>query len=50
MTMEAFIRDGLIAGVLDITTTELADELVGGILQRGPRPPDGGGDCAACRK
>ncbi len=35
-TMEAFIRDGLIAGVLDITTTELADELVGGVLGAGP--------------
>ena len=35
-TMEAFIRDGLIAGVLDITTTELADELVGGVLTAGP--------------
>ena len=35
MTMEAFIRDGLISGVLDITTTELADELVGGILSAG---------------
>jgi uncharacterized protein (UPF0261 family) len=35
-TMEAFIRDGLIRGVLDITTTELADELVGGILSAGP--------------
>ncbi len=36
MTMESFISDGLIAGVLDITTTELADELVGGILSAGP--------------
>jgi uncharacterized protein (UPF0261 family) len=36
MTMEAFIRDGLITGVLDITTTELADELVGGELTAGP--------------
>jgi uncharacterized protein (UPF0261 family) len=36
MTMESFIRDGLITGVLDITTTELADELVGGILTAGP--------------
>jgi uncharacterized protein (UPF0261 family) len=36
MTMESFIRDGLIAGVLDLTTTELADELVGGILSAGP--------------
>jgi uncharacterized protein (UPF0261 family) len=35
MTMEAFIRDGLIRGVLDITTTELADELVGGELTAG---------------
>jgi len=34
-TMEAFIADGLIRGVLDITTTELADELVGGILSAG---------------
>src|SRR5437868_2348055 len=35
-TMEGLIRDGLIAGVLDITTTELADELAGGILTAGP--------------
>jgi uncharacterized protein (UPF0261 family) len=35
MTMESFIRDGLITGVLDLTTTELADELVGGILTAG---------------
>ncbi len=34
-TMEAMVRDGLIAGVLDLTTTELADELVGGILTAG---------------
>lgn len=36
MTMESFIRDGLITGVFDITTTELADELVGGVLTAGP--------------
>ena len=36
MTMESFIQDGLITGVLDITTTELADELVGGVLSAGP--------------
>ena len=36
MTMESFIKDGLISGVLDITTTELADELVGGVLSAGP--------------
>lgn len=35
-TMEAFVHDGLIAGVLDVTTTELADELVGGVLSAGP--------------
>ena len=34
--MESLIREGLIAGVLDITTTELADELVGGVLAAGP--------------
>ncbi len=34
-TMEELIRDGFIAGVLDITTTELADELVGGVLSAG---------------
>jgi uncharacterized protein (UPF0261 family) len=34
--MESLIRDGLIAGVLDITTTELADEHVGGFLTAGP--------------
>jgi uncharacterized protein (UPF0261 family) len=36
LAMESLIRDGLIAGVLDITTTELADELVGGVLSAGP--------------
>lgn len=35
-TMEELVRDGLIAGVLDITTTELADELAGGVLSAGP--------------
>jgi uncharacterized protein (UPF0261 family) len=34
--METLIREGLIAGVLDLTTTELADELVGGFLTAGP--------------
>jgi uncharacterized protein (UPF0261 family) len=34
-TMEAFIADGLIKGALDVTTTELADELVGGVLSAG---------------
>ncbi len=33
--MEALIDDGVICGVLDVTTTELADELVGGLLGAG---------------
>ena len=36
--MEALIESGMVAGVLDITTTEWADELVGGILGAGPEP------------
>src|SRR5262249_1563446 len=35
-SMEALAGGGLLAGVLDVTTTELADELVGGILSAGP--------------
>ncbi|MBI3414519.1 MAG: Tm-1-like ATP-binding domain-containing protein [Verrucomicrobia bacterium] len=35
-TMESLIETGLVAGVLDITTTEWADELVGGTLTAGP--------------
>ena len=34
--MESLIRQGLIDGVLDITTTELADNLVGGVFSAGP--------------
>jgi len=34
--MESLVREGLLAGVLDITTTELADDLVGGVLSAGP--------------
>lgn len=34
--MEGLIRDGYIAGVADITTTEWCDELVGGVLSAGP--------------
>jgi uncharacterized protein (UPF0261 family) len=34
--MEGLVRDGELAGVLDLTTTELADELVGGVLSAGP--------------
>jgi uncharacterized protein (UPF0261 family) len=35
-TMESLIESGLVAGVLDITTTEWADELLGGVLSAGP--------------
>jgi len=34
--MERLIREGYFVGVLDLTTTELADELVGGVLSAGP--------------
>ncbi|HZO89867.1 MAG TPA: Tm-1-like ATP-binding domain-containing protein [Chthonomonadaceae bacterium] len=34
--MEGLVADGFIDGVLDVTTTEWADELVGGILSAGP--------------
>ena len=34
--LEALARSGLLAGVLDLTTTELADDLVGGVLSAGP--------------
>ncbi|KAF8245575.1 hypothetical protein K440DRAFT_603650 [Wilcoxina mikolae CBS 423.85] len=34
--MERLITEGAIDGVLDITTTELADELFGGVLSAGP--------------
>ena len=35
-TMEQLIGDGYFAGVLDLTTTEWADEVVGGTLSAGP--------------
>ncbi|MFN3648179.1 MAG: Tm-1-like ATP-binding domain-containing protein [Armatimonadota bacterium] len=35
-TMEALIDSGQVAGVLDLTTTEWADELVGGVFAAGP--------------
>jgi uncharacterized protein (UPF0261 family) len=36
MTMEGLIADGLVDGVLDVTTTEWADELCGGVFSAGP--------------
>jgi uncharacterized protein (UPF0261 family) len=35
-SMEALMRAGFITAVLDVTTTELADDLVGGVLSAGP--------------
>ena len=35
-TMESLIADGFISGVLDVTTTEWADELCGGVFNAGP--------------
>lgn len=35
-TMEALIEGGFIKGVLDMTTTEWCDEVVGGVLNAGP--------------
>jgi uncharacterized protein (UPF0261 family) len=38
--MEDLVRQGIIDGVLDATTTEWADELVGGVLSAGPERLD----------
>jgi uncharacterized protein (UPF0261 family) len=35
-SLEALVRDGFVTAVVDVTTTELADELVGGVLSAGP--------------
>jgi uncharacterized protein (UPF0261 family) len=35
-TMESLIESRQVAGVLDVTTTEWADELVGGVMSAGP--------------
>ena len=43
--MEGLARAGLLAGVLDVTTTELADELVGGVLSAGPERLEAAGAC-----
>jgi uncharacterized protein (UPF0261 family) len=42
--MESLIREGVIDGVLDVTTTEWADELVGGVLSAGPDRLDAAGE------
>ena len=40
MTMESLIADGYVDGVLDLTTTEWADELCGGVFSAGPKRLD----------
>ena len=35
-SMEKLIESGLLAGVIDVSTTEVADEIVGGVLSSGP--------------
>ncbi len=42
-TMESLIEDGQIAAALDITTTEWADGLVGGVFSAGPTRLDAAG-------
>ena len=43
-TMEGLIRDGFVQGVLDVTTTEWADELCGGVFSAGPTRLDAAGE------
>ena len=35
-SMEKLIESGMVAGVIDVTTTEICDEIVGGVLSAGP--------------
>lgn len=42
--MESLVEEGIIDGVLDVTTTEWADELVGGVLSAGPTRLDAAGN------
>jgi uncharacterized protein (UPF0261 family) len=35
-SMEKLVDSGLLTGVIDVTTTEIADEIVGGVLSAGP--------------
>ena len=44
-TMENLVKSGFFAGVLDLTTTEWCDELVGGVLAAGPDRLDAAGSC-----
>ncbi len=39
-SLEKLVDSGLLVGVVDVTTTEIADELVGGVLSAGPERLD----------
>ncbi|MGD8291179.1 MAG: Tm-1-like ATP-binding domain-containing protein [Desulfobacterales bacterium] len=39
-TLESLVADGYISGILDITTTEWADQITGGVLAGGPNRYD----------
>jgi uncharacterized protein (UPF0261 family) len=39
-SMEKLVESGLLAGVIDVTTTEITDEVVGGVLSAGPQRLD----------
>jgi uncharacterized protein (UPF0261 family) len=43
-SMEELIRDGYITGILDITTHEIGDEMLGGVLSAGPDRMTAAGD------
>ncbi len=42
--MEQLVRDGFFRGLIDLTTTELADELAGGALSAGPHRLEAAGE------
>jgi len=44
-TMESLVESGMVAGVLDVTTTEWADELAGGVLSAGPHRLEAAARC-----
>jgi len=39
-SLEKLVDSGLLAGVIDVTTTEIADQVVGGVLSAGPERMD----------
>lgn len=45
-TMQRLAAEGLLAGLIDLTTTELADEVCGGVFSAGPKRIDIGAACA----